>query len=310
MRATGEVDRPGLAEDLAGRVEQDHQRIGPAQLGQGGRDRLGPEDHPGSPAVRRCRRRTRCRPRPHCAQVVDPDRGQAAAPGSGPGCCPRAGRRSSPGTGSRRRSRGSSRSVLGAEVGASLAGRSAASPRPAADRPPLRPTAAAAACGRGARPGGVALARPGGAVGPGRLDRRQVERRRRRPRSRRRAGSSATTKSRTAGTSNSPRGPADDVDVVLGDPVDVDHHAELLAVAAADRQPDHLVPQPGRAAAAPSSSGHQRLEVRAAERLGGLSIGGLGQADSPAGPVRRSGTPSITWSGVVAALAEEGRRRG
>ena len=49
----GEVAGPLLAEDLAGRVEQDDARLGPAQRVERRGDRLRPQDHPRAAAVRR-----------------------------------------------------------------------------------------------------------------------------------------------------------------------------------------------------------------------------------------------------------------
>ncbi len=51
--ARREVRGPGLAEDLAARVEQDDERVRLSERVQGGRDRLRSKDHPRSPAVGR-----------------------------------------------------------------------------------------------------------------------------------------------------------------------------------------------------------------------------------------------------------------
>ena len=188
---------PGV-NDLAARVEQDHDRLGSPDGVDGRRDRLGAHDHPGAAAVRRVVD-ARCRPRPHSRRswirIVARPRSWIR-----PGMLSASGPRSSPGTASGRRSRGSSVGRRRGGVGRRRlrAGRpSAASRRRAAG--PSRRGALGGGVGRrfgGSRSSASASTtispRRGAKIADERADGRHVElavrlaARRRRPRSRRR----------------------------------------------------------------------------------------------------------------------------
>ena len=81
--------------------------------------------------------------------------------------------------------------------------------------------------------------------------------------------------------------PAHDEHLGAAGAVDLDDAAELLAVRAADLEALELAPQP--AAGLAGLVGLVDLEVHAPQRIGGRAVGGLAEAQPPAGPVGDGG---------------------
>ena len=220
MGRAGQRLARGLAEGLAGGIEQDDDRVGAAERCQRAGDRLGAEDHPGAAAVRRVVDAAVAADPPG-PQVVDPDGGEPLLLDP-----------------ARDAGRERARDHLGEEgdeldlEGHRSALRSVAG-RAGGRRAPVR----GAGSGRARR-------RRHGRAPPGGPPRSRRTRRRRRldlvGRGRSSASGSATirrsaargsrTNGRTIGRSKSPRGPADHLEHLgAAGPVDVAHGAQLGA---------------------------------------------------------------------------------